>query len=100
VLLAFAEPPKASKEQVAEDCTGAGLTAIGIIGPYPATLPVDFGAISRDACIAFGQTTELCIDSKGFQIDGLAGSFVQLHQRRIVMLFGNLVSAITNLMES
>lgn len=100
LLLTFAEPPTMSKGDVAQQCVEAGLNAIGILGPYPDTKPIDFGAISRDACIAFGQTIELCVDGKGFVIDGLAGAFVQLHQRSIVVLFGNLVKAITSGLEA
>jgi hypothetical protein len=99
VLLTFAQPPAASKDEVARQCTENGLVAIGVEGPFPDDRPVDFGAINREACVAFAQTITLCVFSKGFTVDGLVGAFVQLHDRKIVVLFGNLVKAITHLME-
>jgi hypothetical protein len=98
MLLTFAEPPAASKHDVAQECVGAGLIAIGINPPYKDSDPVDFGAISRQNCIAFGQTIELCVDGKGFEVDGLPSAFRQLHDGGNVVLFGNLVKAVTNLM--
>ena len=101
-LLAFANPPSGSEaepEPVARECVAAGLSTIGINGPFQNSQLIDFGAIDRDSCIDFANAIELCVDQRGFEIPAISGTFVIAHEEGVTITFGNLVRTITDLMK-
>lgn len=99
-LLAFSNPPSAvNPEPIALECVSAGLDTIGIPGPHDPSDVIDFGAIDETSCVDFADAIVICLDSKGFVVPSLSGSFVILHEKGTTITVGNLAKAIAAIMK-
>jgi hypothetical protein len=98
-MLSFANPPLSDDAgAVASDCAKQGFAVIGIKIGGPTDV-IDFGRFDKQSCIDLANAIEICVDSKGFEVPSLAGTFDVMREHGTQITFANFVKALSKIMK-
>jgi hypothetical protein len=97
-MLSFANPPQTpSAGDVAAQCSQQGFETVGILNPRPADV-IDFGRFDPRSCVDLADAIVLCVDSKGFNLPSLGGTFDIMRVQGTQITFDNFTKAIAQMM--
>jgi len=99
IMMAFANPPEAaSAATVATDCSQQGFNTIGITNVLPDDV-IDFSRFDQQSCVDLGDAIVLCIDTNGFSVPALGGTFDIMRVQGTQITFDNFTKAIAQMMK-